>query len=244
MTNEPDEITLSRTAAARALDAHEPIAFAPNLSAEPQAHEPWWEEARLTALLRDLAHHAEAQGIDYESALREAWTWYQSDKREQARYAVGDEVRIQDSARQGVVTAVLDDAGQPAYSVRVIGQGEHRTLRSNDLAPATAFPNVLMDKAAPRALEAEMAFTQAVSEALADPSQTAISLCRTLAGALSSWSGIRKDELYFHAYQSLRRPTGPASAARASLPPAAALADAATIRRPTPKQSPHRPPRR
>jgi len=197
--------------------------------------EPWWPQTHLTTLLRDLAHYADTHALDFEAALREARSWYQTDLAEQLRYQPGDEVKLRNTPHQGIVVALSSNPNSPLYEVRIIGKPYRRHLKPADLAPASAFPSLTIDGThLLTAATAERAFQHHMTRFLHSPSPEHTRNCQLLAEALSAWSGIPRDELYLNTYQAVS--TRPGDLARQNYPihPNTTLTSPSTPPRPRP----------
>ena len=200
--------------AEHALNAHDRV----SLDALPApVDEPWWQQTRLTTLLHDLAHYADAHDLDFEAALRQARAWHRTDLAEQATYQTGEEVKLRNTPHQGVITAASSDQGAQLYEVRIIGKPYRRLLTSADLAPASAFPELAIDGIhLSTAVAAEHAFQQNVARSLRSPTPKATRNCKLLADTLSTWSGVPRDEIYLNAHRTVS--PHPADVARPSHP--------------------------
>ncbi|GAA0965415.1 hypothetical protein [Actinocorallia libanotica] len=214
MTDDFNPIEHASRSAEQALNAHERTSTG---STPAPADEPWWRQARLTTLLRDLAHYADAHDLDFDDALREARTWHRTDLAEQIRYRPGDEVAIYDTPHQGIITAITSSRGTQRYEVRIIGKPDRRLLTSADLAPAFAFPALTIDGfRLLTAAAAEQAFRHNIARTLQAPTPECTRNCHRLADALSTWSGVPRDELYLNVQRAAS--PHPAHLARQSYP--------------------------
>jgi len=201
MTDAFNPIEHARHSAEQALNFHEQVSLG---SQNEPSEEPWWQQTRLTTLLHDLAHYADAHDLSFGAALREARAWHRTDLAEQVRYKLGDEVKLRNTPHQGVITAISSDQDALLYEVRIISKPYRRLLKPADLAPASAFPALTIDGTRfLTAATAEQAFHQNVARSLRSPTPKHTRNCRLLADALSTWSGVPRDELYLGARQAI-----------------------------------------
>ncbi|WP_106398905.1 hypothetical protein [Actinocorallia populi] len=214
MTEAFNPVEHARNSAAHALNAHDQA----SLDSIPEPPDtPWWQQARLATLLRDLIHYTDAHELNFEAALREARSWHRTDIAEQAHYKPGDEVKLRYTPHQGVVVALSSGQDTLLYEVRIIGKPYRRLLKPTDLARASAFPTLSVEGTdLLTATAAEQAFHQAVALAIQDPTSKRVKNCKLLADTLSTWSGVPRDELYLGARRVVS--THPGDLARQNYP--------------------------
>ncbi|GAA2614155.1 hypothetical protein SMC26_24060 [Actinomadura fulvescens] len=189
--------------ATRALAAYERGAFPDAPSLLPgDSH---YAEAVLGALLCDLQHYADARGLDFAEVSANGRAVHDDELAEQARYQVGDQVRLRrPNGRSGTITGLQSEPGQErSYFVEVPGVPYLMVEPAASLEPAPPFPRVRTALGeVTRADEAEKALIKLAArnhDGLAPAAQTAHRAdCARLLNALSDWSGTPQQELLQH----------------------------------------------
>ncbi|MBO2447137.1 hypothetical protein J4573_08570 [Actinomadura barringtoniae] len=183
----------------RAITAYEGAAFPDAPSLLPG--DPTYINAVLGALLCDLEHYADLHGIDFAAASATGRAAHDDEVAEQARYQVGDQVRLRRTGGEcGTITGLKAEPGsEPTYLVEIPGVPYLVAEPALRLEPAPPFPRVTTQLGeATRADQAEKTLIKLVARNRGlDPAAEAAlrADCTRLVDALSTWSGTSQREL-------------------------------------------------